>query len=78
MADTPKRNDPCHCGSGKKYKNCCLEKDQSNLKSKFGVIGLTVVVILSVWLLAVNFSTDGGAQGCPDGTTWSQDHMHCH
>lgn len=22
------RNDPCHCGSGKKYKQCCLEKDQ--------------------------------------------------
>jgi preprotein translocase subunit SecA len=22
------RNDPCHCGSGKKYKNCCLDKDQ--------------------------------------------------
>ncbi len=21
------RNDPCHCGSGKKYKNCCLDKD---------------------------------------------------
>ncbi|WP_438865037.1 PBPRA1643 family SWIM/SEC-C metal-binding motif protein [Neptunicella sp.] len=20
---TPKRNDPCHCGSGKKYKKCC-------------------------------------------------------
>jgi len=19
----PKRNDPCPCGSGKKYKNCC-------------------------------------------------------
>ncbi|MBL4941397.1 MAG: SEC-C domain-containing protein [Colwellia sp.] len=18
------RNDPCHCGSGKKYKKCCL------------------------------------------------------
>jgi hypothetical protein len=18
------RNDPCHCGSGKKYKHCCL------------------------------------------------------
>ena len=24
------RNDPCPCGSGKKYKNCCLEKDQQN------------------------------------------------
>jgi hypothetical protein len=23
------RNDPCHCGSGKKYKQCCLEKDEA-------------------------------------------------
>ncbi len=23
------RNDPCYCGSGKKYKNCCLEKDEA-------------------------------------------------
>ncbi len=23
-----KRNDPCHCGSGKKYKFCCKKKDQ--------------------------------------------------
>ncbi len=22
------RNDPCPCGSGKKYKHCCMEKDQ--------------------------------------------------
>lgn len=22
------RNDPCYCGSGKKYKNCCMKKDQ--------------------------------------------------
>jgi len=22
------RNDPCPCGSGKKYKNCCMNKDQ--------------------------------------------------
>jgi len=21
------RNDPCHCGSGKKYKHCCLPKE---------------------------------------------------
>jgi uncharacterized protein len=24
----PERNDPCPCGSGKKFKNCCLEKLQ--------------------------------------------------
>jgi tetratricopeptide (TPR) repeat protein len=28
MATTIGRNDPCHCGSGKKYKRCCLEEDQ--------------------------------------------------
>jgi hypothetical protein len=32
MATTPQtdigRNDPCHCGSGKKYKKCHLEKDE--------------------------------------------------
>ena len=25
----PGRNDPCHCGSGKKYKNCCEQKDRA-------------------------------------------------
>ena len=23
------RNDPCPCGSGKKYKHCCYEKDSA-------------------------------------------------
>ncbi len=23
------RNDPCHCGTGKKYKKCCESKDQA-------------------------------------------------
>lgn len=23
------RNHPCHCGSGRKYKQCCLEKDEA-------------------------------------------------
>ncbi|MEM7349298.1 MAG: SEC-C metal-binding domain-containing protein [Acidobacteriota bacterium] len=26
----PGRNAPCHCGSGKKYKLCCLRADQAN------------------------------------------------
>ena len=24
----PGRNEPCHCGSGRKYKQCCLDKDE--------------------------------------------------
>ena len=27
MAQKVKRNDPCPCGSGKKYKKCCWEKE---------------------------------------------------
>ncbi len=25
----PGRNEPCHCGSGHKYKHCCLSKDEA-------------------------------------------------
>jgi hypothetical protein len=28
MGEGNRRNDPCHCGSGKKYENCCYQKDQ--------------------------------------------------
>ena len=27
------RNSPCHCGSGRKYKRCCLAKDAESLRS---------------------------------------------
>ena len=29
----PGRNDPCYCGSGKKYKNCCMKKDQEEARA---------------------------------------------
>jgi tetratricopeptide (TPR) repeat protein len=32
----PGRNDPCHCGSGNKYKKCCLGKDESASKAQLG------------------------------------------
>jgi hypothetical protein len=28
------RNDPCHCGSGNKYKKCCLPKDEAATSAK--------------------------------------------
>ncbi len=28
-AQMPGRNDPCHCGSGKKYKKCCETSDEA-------------------------------------------------
>jgi hypothetical protein len=35
------RNEPCPCGSGKKYKNCCSGKDQQRLQHSSDVAGLT-------------------------------------
>ena len=26
------RNEPCRCGSGRKYKRCCLDKDESEAR----------------------------------------------
>ena len=36
------RNEPCHCGSGKKYKRCCYEQDQKRLHDSSSVAGLTL------------------------------------
>jgi len=36
----PGRNDPCHCGSGKKYKRCCLEKDEAAERARIAATPL--------------------------------------
>lgn len=78
MADKPNRNDPCHCGSGKKYKNCCIEKDRSTVTSKAGIAGLVLLFLIGAWFLATAISGDKSTQNCPEGTTWSASHQHCH
>lgn len=30
----PGRNDPCHCGSGRKYKRCCASRDESEKSAR--------------------------------------------
>ena len=34
MIDKPGRNDPCPCGSGRKYKQCCLSKADALVDKK--------------------------------------------
>lgn len=78
MADKPNRNDPCHCGSGKKYKNCCMEKDKSQFSSKLGMIGVALAVILGIAIAFSAMSGGDSQQNCPPGTSWSDAHQHCH
>jgi hypothetical protein len=49
-APRPGRNEPCHCGSGKKYKKCCADKDEAGTASP--IVGMT-------W---EQFLRDGAAQ----------------
>lgn len=34
MDSKPGRNDPCPCGSGKKYKQCCMNKERPRVGPK--------------------------------------------
>jgi hypothetical protein len=36
------RNEPCPCGSGKKYKHCCIETDQDRLRQSSALPGVTL------------------------------------
>lgn len=77
MAKKLNRNDPCHCGSGKKYKNCCQNKDTSGIKSKVGLIGVILIVVLGLLFLSMFIGGESGGE-CPPGTSWSVEHQHCH
>ncbi len=78
MSEKLKRNDPCHCGSGKKYKNCCHDKDQAGTKSKLGMIGIIAAVVLGLIFVAISLNSSNPSQNCPPGTVWSDAHQHCH
>lgn len=79
MSEKLQRNDPCHCGSGKKYKNCCMEKDNNKISSKLGVAGLVIIVLLGLWFWGTAMSNEGaGVPNCPTGEQWSEAHQHCH
>jgi predicted nucleic acid-binding Zn ribbon protein len=42
-----RHKDPCPCGSGKRYKHCCLEKDRKrNRNSYWGAFGIVAALAL--------------------------------
>jgi hypothetical protein len=78
MAKKLNRNDACHCGSGKKYKNCCMDKDGNKSSSKLGMVGLALIILLGLVYLVMFLSGDFSTPDCPDGLVWSEAHQHCH
>ena len=56
MASQIGRNDPCPCGSGKKYKKCCLATDVSEVRTE------TEVNIQQEAKYVINRALDGDAR----------------
>ena len=72
------RNDPCPCGSGKKYKRCCESK--AHVLSPMAWITIISVVVAAVVALVFSLTTTTELTNitCPPGQVWSLDHGHCH
>lgn len=75
------RNQPCPCGSGRKYKKCCaLKKDDTPLGMRIGV-GLLAVVLLGglvVFLTSIDDYEPGASSTPGAGRVWSEEHQHWH
>ena len=67
------RNDPCPCGSGRKYKQCCALKQDSG--SKFGTYALIAVLVAIAGVLVYTFTADGGSGS---RQVWDPVHGHYH
>ena len=51
MSNRPGRNDPCPCGSGKKYKHCCaLKEDRLPLGTRVWFVLIGLMLLIGAWL----------------------------
>jgi len=68
------RNERCPCGSGKKYKNCCVTAKTP--RDWLTLALLAALIALAGGGLYAAFSED--APEAPAGKVWSEEHGHYH
>jgi hypothetical protein len=84
MAGEPNRNARCHCGSGKKYKNChgaeAVASPGGKLPIGYIVAGAVVLALAVMYYTRETTVADrpGAAQpgAAPPGKVWSVEHGH--
>jgi hypothetical protein len=67
----PGRNEPCSCGSGKKFKHCCASK-------KDRVHPAVIAALIAGAILAVFVIISNVRQSSNSGMVWSPEHGHYH
>ena len=67
------RNEPCPCGSGKKFKHCCEGKQQAGVSSR-----LILAVIAAVVIVAVMAAVSNSRESSGSSRVWSAEHGHYH
>jgi hypothetical protein len=77
------RNDPCTCGSGRKYKHCCERKQEKREKLRVSMgraivyLSIPIVLIALVAVVAATLRGPSVAEGEPQ-QIWSVAHGHWH
>jgi hypothetical protein len=75
------RNAPCPCGSGKKYKNCCLSKEaETPWQQKLLMVVLVLILIGGVLAIFASIRSvePGASSSSTAGKVWSEEHQHWH
>ena len=67
------RNEPCPCGSGKKYKQCCAGKQGSSTSSRLLIAAIAAVLLVAIMAMLSNSNDSSGPQ-----RVWSPEHGHYH
>ena len=69
-----RRNDPCPCGSGRKYKHCCARKQDA--MSRVTQVAIVGVVVAMAAVLVYTFTTERTSSG--GRQVWDPAHGHYH
>ncbi|HVQ16749.1 MAG TPA: SEC-C metal-binding domain-containing protein [Vicinamibacterales bacterium] len=69
------RNEPCPCGSGKKYKNCHESKTSSSRTSQVLMVVVGAAVLAAIVAGVASFTGEGSRSAV---RVWSPEHGHYH
>ena len=70
------RNEPCPCGSSKKYKNCCAVK--TTRSAWIATIGASAFIVITGAVVTGVIRSSRSEPEVPPGYVWSEEHGHLH